>query len=102
MDDKVRISSRGVLTGVAGGDILNHMGSLMKKLLIEYCGTCNYRPIAASLSRAVETATGMKAVLVHSRDIGAFEVSLDGELIFSKKEKGRFPEHTEIIRLLNK
>ena len=74
----------------------------MKKLSIEYCGTCNYRPIAASLSRTVETETGMKAVLVHSPHIGAFEVSLDGELIFSKKEKGRFPEHSEIIRLLKK
>ncbi len=28
---------------------------------------------------------------------GVFEVNKDGSLIFSKKEKGRFPEENEII-----
>ena len=76
--------------------------SSLKKLSIEYCGTCNYRPIAAGLSRAVEKETGMKAVLMHSHVLGVFEVRVDGELIFSKKESGRFPEHSEIIALLKK
>ena len=31
---------------------------------------------------------------------GRFEVKLDGELIFSKKETGRFPEEREVIQLL--
>jgi selenoprotein W-related protein len=31
---------------------------------------------------------------------GAFEVKKDGQLIFSKREKGRFPESDEIISLL--
>ncbi len=74
----------------------------MKELSIEYCGTCNYRPIAAILSRAIEIETGMKTSLIHSPDIGAFEVRVDGELIFSKKERGRFPEHSEIIEILKK
>jgi selenoprotein W-related protein len=34
---------------------------------------------------------------------GVFEVSLDGDLIFSKKSEGRFPEYEEIdTRLQNK
>lgn len=32
---------------------------------------------------------------------GVFEVERDGELIFSKKKLGRFPEHEEIIAHLN-
>ncbi len=70
------------------------------KLSIEYCGTCNYRPIAASLAMAIEKAINIKAVLVHSRDMGALEVRADGELIFSKKESGIFPDHSEIVEML--
>jgi len=33
---------------------------------------------------------------------GVFEVHLDGELIFSKKEVGRFPTPEEIKALTNK
>jgi selenoprotein W-related protein len=32
---------------------------------------------------------------------GVFEVQLNGDLIFSKKELGRFPEDGEIPKLLN-
>ena len=32
---------------------------------------------------------------------GVFEVVADGELIFSKKETGRFPEHQEIFDSLS-
>jgi len=31
---------------------------------------------------------------------GAFEVRRDGELIFSKKSIGRFPDHAEILAAL--
>ena len=64
---------------------------------ITYCGTCNYRPIAASLARAIEAETGIKPGLVHSPDIGAFEVRINDELIFSKKAAGRFPDFPKII-----
>ncbi len=72
----------------------------MRQLSITYCGTCNYRPIAASLSKVIEIETGMKSVLVHSREMGAFEVAINDELIFSKKASGRFPDSGEIIRIL--
>jgi selT/selW/selH-like putative selenoprotein len=32
--------------------------------------------------------------------MGAFEVAVDGERIFSKKEKGYLPSHPEIIEIL--
>ncbi|MBD3333905.1 MAG: SelT/SelW/SelH family protein [Candidatus Eisenbacteria bacterium] len=31
---------------------------------------------------------------------GVFEVMVDGDLIFSKKKEGRFPEDSEILNLL--
>ena len=70
------------------------------ELSIEYCGTCNYRPIAASLALMVERATGIKAVLIHSPEMGALEVRADGELIFSKIESGLFPDHARIVEIL--
>lgn len=72
------------------------------EISIEYCGTCNYRPIAASLGRAIETALGLKPVLVHSKVMGALEVKADGELIYSKKESGYFPDHAKVVELLKK
>lgn len=70
------------------------------KVEIEYCGVCNYRPIAANLSMALQREFGIKAELIHSHDPGSFEVIADGELIFSKKTSGLFPESAEIIDIL--
>ena len=33
---------------------------------------------------------------------GIFEVMVDGRMIFSKSEQGRFPQGDEIIRLIKK
>jgi selenoprotein W-related protein len=35
-------------------------------------------------------------------DGGKFELSLDGDLIYSKKKEGRFPTNEEIVVLLEK
>jgi selenoprotein W-related protein len=70
------------------------------KISIEYCGTCNYRPIAAGLAIAIGIKFGVKPMLVHSNNIGVFEVIADGKLIFSKNESGRFPDHSEILDIL--
>lgn len=42
------------------------------EISIEYCSTCNYRPIAAVLAMAIEKDVGIKPLLVHSKEIGAF------------------------------
>lgn len=41
----------------------------------------------------------MSSTLVASAG-GAFEVSVDGDLIYSKLQMGRFPEDGEIIELI--
>lgn len=43
----------------------------------------------------------MGASLVKGRD-GVFEVALDGDLVFSKRKLGRFPEPGEVEGLLAK
>ena len=67
------------------------------KISIEYCGTCNYRPIAAALALMIEQATGIKADLVHSNRAGVFEITVDGVLVHSKYNTGVFPDNQEIV-----
>jgi len=42
---------------------------------------------------------GVSAALDASHG-GVFEVRVDGELIFSKKSLGRFPDDGEVVRLI--
>jgi selT/selW/selH-like putative selenoprotein len=41
----------------------------------------------------------MRTVELQSGSKGRFEVTLDGELIFSKAKSGRFPKPDEVIAL---
>ena len=45
---------------------------------------------------AIKKATGIQADLIKGGS-GTFDVRMDGELIFSKHNQGRFPEHEEIL-----
>jgi selenoprotein W-related protein len=69
-------------------------------LTIEYCITCNYRPLAASLAMNVKAATGISSELIGSNKSGSFEVFLDGELVFSKLQTNSFPDHKDIIAII--
>ena len=44
----------------------------------------------------------MRAVELHSGSNGRFEITLDGELLFSKKAAGRFPKPGEVAGLFEK
>jgi selenoprotein W-related protein len=41
----------------------------------------------------------MRTVELQSGSSGRFEITLDGELLFSKKTAGRFPKPGEVARL---
>ena len=64
---------------------------------LEYCGTCNYGPIAAALSLMIERETGVRPALVHSSSAGVFEVTVDGVLFHSKRTTGVFPVNEELV-----
>jgi selenoprotein W-related protein len=67
-------------------------------LSIEYCTVCNFRARAAWLAQellaALEADLG-GVTLVPGRG-GVFDVRLDGEVLFSNREAGRFPEPREV------
>ena len=71
------------------------------KITIEYCTAWNYQPQAASLADDIYDKFEFKAELLKSGG-GAFEVAIDGDLVYSKLQTGRFPEHSEIFDSIKK
>jgi len=48
------------------------------------------------LAASIKSALGIDATLVEGSN-GIFDVSVDGDLVFSKYEHGRFPEADDLI-----
>ena len=71
----------------------------MNHLIIEYCVIWNYLPRAASLAEKLKNKFDIEIELKKS-DGGRFEISLNGEYIFSKYKEFRFPEEGEIEKIL--
>jgi len=69
---------------------------------IEYCTQCRWLLRAAWLAQELlttfEKVIGEVALIPGTG--GIFEVRLDGETIFSRKQEGRFPESKELKRLV--
>ena len=66
-------------------------------LEITYCGPCGHLPRAAQVAAEIKQARGIDTTLIKG-DGGTFDVRLDGELIFSRKEQGgRFPTVPELL-----
>jgi selenoprotein W-related protein len=51
------------------------------------------------LQARLKEELGVKAELIESHG-GAFEVSVDGDLVYSKLRTGDFPEEQEIVRIV--
>ena len=62
---------------------------------IEYCVVWNYEPRALSLRDKLNDQFGYWAELKPG-DRGAFEISINNNIVFSKLQEDRFPEHEEI------
>lgn len=65
---------------------------------IEYCTVCNFLSRATWMAQELLIAHGSDlagVTLVPGRG-GVFDVRVDGELVFSQKEAGRFPEPREL------
>ena len=75
--------------------------SNMVNLEITYCQPCGHQPRAIELVNQLLSTYGMPlnhnlSISLKPADKGVFEVVLDGKLIFSRKEVGRFPTFDEI------
>ena len=70
------------------------------KISIEYCAMWNYLPKASSLEVELKNNFPQADISLISSGGGVFEISLNGNLIFSKKALNRFPEDGEIKKLV--
>ena len=56
-------------------------------------------PRATSLAASLKQRFGVEAELIRGKG-GVFDVQVDGKLVFSKHEMGRFPEPGEVERAI--
>ena len=69
------------------------------KVSIQYCTSWGYLNQALSLRESIERQFGIKAELIKGTG-GVFEVSVNDNLLFSKKDLGRFPNENEVEDLI--
>ncbi|OLB46507.1 hypothetical protein AUH73_07500 [archaeon 13_1_40CM_4_53_4] len=75
-------------------------------LEITYCQPCGHQPTAIELVNQLLASYGMPlnkklTVALKPSDGGIFDVALDGRLIFSRKQEGRFPTVEEIKKQID-
>jgi selenoprotein W-related protein len=64
------------------------------KVTITYCAECGYEPQALELTKVLmyEFGARLSAIELIPWESGAFDVSVDGQLVHSMKREGGFPE----------
>jgi selenoprotein W-related protein len=72
------------------------------RIEIEYCTQCRWLLRAAWLAQELLTTfeSDIRSVSLVPGSGGIFEVRLDGNLIFSRKQAGHFPEAKELKQLV--
>jgi selenoprotein W-related protein len=72
------------------------------RLEIKYCTQCRWLLRAAWMAQEVLTTfeTELGEVALVPGTGGIFDIHLNGELIYSRKEAGRFPESKELKQLI--
>ena len=78
----------------------------MTDLEITYCQPCGHQPRAVDMVSQLLATYGMPlnrklSIALKPADKGVFDVVLDGKLIFSKNQQGRFPTVEEIRKELD-
>ena len=69
---------------------------------IKYCVPWDYVPQAVSLSKQLMNLCSwdISGIQLIPGTQGAFEITFDGDLIYSKKQTGEFPSNELIARLI--
>ena len=68
------------------------------KAKITYCVMWNYLPDAERVSDELKSK-GIKVNLIKGSN-GVFDVEIDGKLVYSKRNTGRFPNRGELLTLI--
>ncbi|HMG08538.1 MAG TPA: SelT/SelW/SelH family protein [Mucilaginibacter sp.] len=72
-------------------------------ITIEYCPKCNWMMRAAYMAQELLTTftDDVYGVTLHPSEIsGKYTISVDGIVLFDRKEQGRFPEIKELKQLV--
>lgn len=75
------------------------MANRLVKVTIAYCAECGYEPQTLKLTEALMKQAGhalSEIELIPWQD-GAFDVTVDGELVHSMYREGGFPEDSTIV-----
>lgn len=75
----------------------------MARLEIEFCTQCRWLLRAGWMAQEILTTFDngeLQEVALVPGTGGVFELRLDGEIIFNRKEAGRFPETKEIKQII--
>ena len=72
------------------------------RIEIEYCTQCRWLLRAAWMAQELLTTfeTTLGAIALVPGTGGVFEVRVDGDTVWSRKERGRFPESKELKQLV--
>jgi selenoprotein W-related protein len=78
----------------------------MVDLEITYCQPCGHQPRAVDMVNQLLSTYGMPlnrklTVSLKPADKGVFDIVLDGKLIFSKHQQGRFPTMDDLKNQLD-
>ena len=68
------------------------------KATITYCVMWNYLPDAERVSDELKSK-GIKVDLIKGSN-GVFDVEIDGKLVYSKRNTGRFPNRRDLLTLI--
>lgn len=74
----------------------------LPRIVIEYCTQCRWLLRAAWMAQELLTTFpgDLAEVALSPGTGGVFEVRLDGEVLFSRRQAGRFPEARELKQLV--
>lgn len=72
------------------------------QITIEFCTLCNWMHRATWMQQELFTTfqDDLEAITLKQGSGGIYDIYLDGELLFSRKETGRFPEIKELKQLV--
>jgi len=68
------------------------------QVLIRHCSGWGYAPRAQKLRDAIVSACPAAQVQLEHGERTSFEISINGQLIFSKLQTGGFPETEDLIK----
>ncbi len=78
------------------------MTGMLPRIEIQYCTQCRWLLRAAWMAQELLTTfeTELGEVALVPSTGGIFDIKLNGTLLFSRKEAGRFPESKELKQLI--